>query len=63
MVAVNQQSEDENYTEQEMQRRFERLVHAALNTRPKPLKSMSPKGVAAQSKKGRAKPSARGQRE
>jgi hypothetical protein len=39
--------------EQETQRRFERLVKSALNTRPKPLKSMGPKGMPSQSKKQR----------
>jgi hypothetical protein len=41
----------ESYSEAETQRRFEKLVRAALNTKPKPLKSMGPKGVPAQSKK------------
>ncbi len=44
---------DDAYTEQEAQQRFEKLVKAALNTPPKPLKSMTPKGVPAQSKKRR----------
>jgi hypothetical protein len=42
---------DDQYSEQEAQRRFEKLVDAALQTPPKPLKSMTPKGVPAQSKK------------
>jgi hypothetical protein len=42
--------------EQEVQQRFEKLVHAALNTRPKPIKSMERKGVASQSKKRRKRP-------
>jgi Sec-independent protein translocase protein TatA len=42
---------DDQYSEQEAQQRFEKLVKAALNTRPRPLKSMGPKGVSAQSKK------------
>lgn len=42
---------DEKYSEQEAQQRFEKLVRSALNTKPKPLKSMGPKGVPAQSKK------------
>jgi hypothetical protein len=33
----------DQYSEQETQRRFEKLVKAALNTPPKPLKSMTPK--------------------
>jgi hypothetical protein len=45
------------FSEQETQQRFEKLVKAALNTRPKPLKTMGPKGVPAQSKK-RSKTSA-----
>jgi hypothetical protein len=40
------------YTEQETRQRFEKLVKAALNTRPKPLKSMV-KGMPSQSKKRR----------
>jgi len=43
----------DQYTEQETQRRFEKLVDAALRTPPKPLKSMTPLGVPAQSKKRR----------
>jgi hypothetical protein len=42
---------DEQYSEQETQQRFEKLVKAALNTPPKTRKSMGPKGVPAQSKK------------
>jgi hypothetical protein len=42
---------DDKHSEQETQQRFEKLVRSALNTRPKPLKSMTPKGVPAQSKK------------
>lgn len=44
---------DEQYSEQEAQQRFGKLVKTALNTRPKTLKSMGPKGVPAQSKKRR----------
>ena len=47
--------DNDQYSEQEAQRRFEKLVKAALNTRPKPLKSMGPEGVPAQSKKRRKK--------
>ena len=46
------QSNDQ-YSEQETQQRFEKLVDAALRTPHKPLKSMTPKGVSAQSKKQR----------
>ena len=46
-------SKSNEYGERETQRRFKTLVQVALNTRPKPLKSMTPKGVPAQSKKRR----------
>jgi hypothetical protein len=49
-------SKDDQFSEQETQQRFEKLVRAALNTKPKPLKSMGRKGVPAQSKKRRLKP-------
>jgi hypothetical protein len=42
---------DNQYSEEEAQRRFLAAVKAGLNTPPKPLKSMTPKGVPAQSKK------------
>ena len=45
----------DQYSEQETQQRFEKLVHRALNTKPKPLKSMGPKGVPSQSKKKQAR--------
>jgi hypothetical protein len=44
---------DEQYSEQEAQRRFLGTLKAALNTPPKPLKMIPRKGVAAQSKKRR----------
>jgi hypothetical protein len=47
--------EQDQYSEQETQQRFEKLVKAALNTKTKTLKAMGPKGVPAQSKKGRTK--------
>jgi hypothetical protein len=47
------QPKDNQYSEREAQQRFERLVRRALNTRPKPLKSMGPKGMPSQSKKRR----------
>jgi hypothetical protein len=50
---------DAQYSEQEAQERFQRLLRSALTTPPKPLKSMSPKGVRAQRKKSRAKRPAR----
>jgi hypothetical protein len=43
----------ENYSEQEAQQRFHRLVKVALTTPPKSIKSMGKKGVPAQSKKRR----------
>jgi hypothetical protein len=39
---------DNQFSEQETQKRFDELVRAALNTRPKPLKTMGPKGVPVQ---------------
>jgi hypothetical protein len=42
---------DQRYSEEEAQQRFLAAVKAGLNTKPKPLKSMTPKGVPAQSKK------------
>ncbi len=48
----------EQYSEEEAQRRFLAAVKAGLNTPPKPLKSMTPKGVPAQSKKRRRQQSA-----
>jgi len=52
-----QKTQGDQYSEQEAQRRFERLVKSALNTRPKTLKSMGPKGMPSQSKKKRRKKS------
>jgi hypothetical protein len=43
--------ETSDYSEQEAQRRFERLVQVALKTPPKPQKMMGYKGVPAQRKK------------
>jgi hypothetical protein len=40
MGATPKSSERDQYSEQETQQRFENLVRAALNTRPKPLKMM-----------------------
>lgn len=45
------QSDDDQYSEQEAQQSFEKLVKSALNTKPKTLKSMGPKGMPSQSKK------------
>jgi len=47
------QDHGEQYSDAETQQRFEQLVRSALNTRPKPLKSMGPKGMPSQSKKRR----------
>jgi len=43
--------EPDQYSEKEAQRRFMASLKAAVNTPPKPLKSMTPKGVPAQRKK------------
>jgi hypothetical protein len=45
----------DDYSEQEAQQRFEKLVKIALKSPPKPIKSMGKKGVPAQSKKRRKK--------
>jgi hypothetical protein len=42
---------DKDYTAKEVQRRFEKALRAALNTPPKPLKSMTRKRMVAQQKK------------
>jgi hypothetical protein len=46
---------DEQYTEEETQRRFLGSLKAALNTPPKPLKSMTPKRPKAQRKRAAKK--------
>jgi hypothetical protein len=48
---VKTQRDNEQYSDEEAQRRFLAAMKAVLNTKPKPLKSMTPKGVSAQSKK------------
>jgi hypothetical protein len=50
-MARHPQRDNEQYSDEEAQRRFLAAVKAGLNTKPKPLKSMTPKGVRAQSKK------------
>jgi hypothetical protein len=50
-MARHPQNGNEQYSDEEAQRRFIAAVKAGLNTKPKPLKSMTPKGVPAQSKK------------
>jgi hypothetical protein len=47
------EKQDDKYSEEEAQRRFVAAVKAGLNTKPKPLKSITPTGVPAQSKKSR----------
>ena len=54
-----QRKQNEQYGEQETQQRFEKLVRQALNTKPKPLKSMGPKGMPSQSKKRQARKKAK----
>ncbi len=44
MATTPTRQDDSRYSEQEARRRFERLVKAALNTPPKPLKSLVRKG-------------------
>jgi len=53
-MARHPQNGNEAYSDEEAQRRFIAAVKAGLNTKPKPLKSMTPKGVPAQSKKRKA---------
>ncbi len=50
-MARHPQRDNEQYSDEEAQRRFVAAVKAGLNTKPTPLKSMTPKGVPAQSKK------------
>jgi hypothetical protein len=54
-LETRKKTPEDQFSEQETQQRFEKLVRAALNTKPKPLKSIGPKGVPAQSKKARKK--------
>jgi hypothetical protein len=54
-MARHPQRDNEQYSDEEAQRRFLIAVKAGLDTKPKPLKSMTPKGVPAQSKKRRKK--------
>jgi hypothetical protein len=50
-MARHPQRDNKQYSDEEAQRRFIAAVKAGLNTKPQPLKSMTPKGVPAQSKK------------
>jgi hypothetical protein len=52
-MARHPQRDNEQYTDDEAERRFMAAVKAGLNAKPKPLKSITPKGVPAQSKKRR----------
>jgi hypothetical protein len=52
-MARHPQNGNEQYSDEEAQRRFLAAVKAGLNTKPQPLKNMTPKGVPAQSKKQR----------
>jgi hypothetical protein len=54
-MAQQKSDQSDQYSEQEAHQRFESLVRAALNTKPKTLKAMGPKGVPAQRKKGNLK--------
>jgi hypothetical protein len=51
VMARHPQHDNEQYSDEEAQRRFIAAVKAGLNTKPTPLKSITPKGVPAQSKK------------
>jgi len=50
-MARHPQRDNEQYSDEEADQRFLAAVKAGLNTKPKPLKSIAPKGVPAQSKK------------
>jgi len=52
------QRDNEQYSDEEAQQRFLAAVKAGLNAKPKPLKSITPKGVPAQSKKRQRKKTA-----
>ncbi len=55
-MARHPQRDNEQYSDEEAQRRFLAAVKAGLKTKPKPLKSITPKGVPAQSKKRKPRP-------
>jgi len=46
---------DDEYSEREANQRFMAALKVAVNSPPRPLKSMTPKGVPAQSKKRKKK--------
>jgi hypothetical protein len=50
-MARHPQRDNEQFSEAEAQQRFLAAVKSGLNTKPTPLKSITPKGVPAQSKK------------
>jgi hypothetical protein len=52
---TKQQSSSDQYSDQEAQQRFQKLVGIALKTPPKTQKAMGRKGVKAQRKKRSAK--------
>jgi hypothetical protein len=54
-MARHPQRDNAEYSDEEAQRRFVTAVQAGLNTKPTPLKSITPKGVKAQSKKRQKK--------
>jgi hypothetical protein len=54
-MARHPQNGNDQYSEEEAQQRFLAAVKAGLNTKPKPLKSMTRKGVPAQSKRSKSK--------
>jgi hypothetical protein len=54
-MARHPQRDNEPYSDEEAQRGFLIAVKAGLDTKPKPLKSITPKGVPAQSKKRHVK--------
>jgi hypothetical protein len=55
-MARHPQRDNEQYSDDEAERRFIAAVKAGLNTKPTPLKSITPKGVPAQSKKRKSQP-------
>jgi hypothetical protein len=55
-MARHPQRDNEPYSDEEAEQRFMTAVKAGLNTKPKPLKSITPKGVPAQSKKKHKSP-------
>jgi hypothetical protein len=51
MASAPKSGRDDKYSEEEAQRRFMQSLKGAMNTSPKPLKSMTPKRPKKQSKK------------